>query len=590
MALHLEKILSMKSPLIYVVLMALLLSLENLVASEVPRQFEYCGMEVELTEGAQRKVQEYVDDILKGPRYFNEMVMRAHTYMPFIEEALNEAGVPDDLKYLAIQESALRPDVVSSSQAVGFWQFKEETARDFGLRVNDKVDERMHIYRASEGAAKYLKRANGDFDNWVFAVMAYFHGFTGAIPYTDPKYYGAKRMVVTEDLHWYPLKAMAHKLAYEEAVNLRQRPLVALIPYSTYGESIVKRLLEGHQAVDEETFFLYNKWIRDPRRLPKGELFTYYVPQPAEFYTGHINDPTKDQIASAPGFGRSTRNVVGNMDDFVVRPPVYAPQEVPDRPFPAAGSGERVAQPIGTMAGAFRAANPSEMVESQYVIFNLIYDLNYGKDYVIYNGRIGLPELAERLKVRLAQFLVWNDLTPGQRPQAGAILYMENPKKVGFHVVEEGESIESIGKRHKVSPRKIAKKNRLDSKKPTIYIGQKLYLKDKRPKDEKVIILQYELAQPVAQVESAPTGPPTTREVSPAPTISTTPGSTASTSQPSPEGATKWITHEVQPGDNLWQIAQRYGTRVEIIKRSNELTSDHLQVGQTLKILSKVQN
>ncbi|MDP5170660.1 MAG: LysM peptidoglycan-binding domain-containing protein [Bacteroidia bacterium] len=562
-------------------------------AAEVPRIVTYCGMQIEFTDASRAKVQGYVDDILKSPRYFNEMVKRAHTYMPFIEEALSAAGAPDDLKYLSIQESALRPDVVSSSQAVGFWQFKEETARDFGLIVDDKVDERMHIYRSSEGAAKYLLRANQDFDNWVYAVMAYFHGFTGAIQYTDPKYYSTKRMVINDDLHWYPLKAIAHKLAYEEAVNLRQRPLVALIPYSTNGESIVKHLLEGHQGVDEESFFLYNKWIKDQRRLPKDVLFTYYIPQAAEFYTGHQEDPVRVQIANGgTPAGYRPREITGHMDAFGMdKPPVYEPQQVPDRPMTTPSnpsSTGQVAIPIGTMAGAFRALDPANMPGENYVVFETIYDLDYGKEYVIYNGVIGLPELAERLGVRLSQLLIWNNLTPSQRPVAGSLVYLSNPKNTEYHVVASGESIESIAKIHQMSTGKIIRNNRLEKDKPVIYIGQKLFLKAKRPKDEKIIILQHQEEKTVAANRPQPQTP---REVPPRPAPVTQPvtPTTSPTTQPTApnQPSSSWVIHEVKPGETLWQISQKYGTRVEIIKKVNNLESDTLKVGQVLKVLAR---
>lgn len=580
----------------------------GMFAKEVPRVVNYCGMTIEFTDDARAKVQEYVDNILESPRYFNEMVKRAHTYMPFIEEAFNEAGIPDDLKYLSIQESALRPDVISASQAVGFWQFKEGTAKDFGLIVDDKIDERMHIFRASEGAAKYFQQANQNFDNWVYAVMAYFHGFTGAIQYTDPQYYGSKTMKISMDLHWYPLKAIAHKLAYEDAVSIRERPLVALVPYSTDGEYLVKHILQSHQGIDEESFFLYNKWIRDKRRLPREQLFTYYIPKPAEFYTGHIEDPVKIQLAGGTG---NPAEAVGSMTGFGKKSPVYDIPQVPDRPSERPPSPERIAVPVGTMAGAFRALAPDNLPGDQYVIFNIIYDLDYGKDFIIYNGWIGLPELSERLNVRLTQLLMWNDLTPTQKPREGEILYLDKPSSSEYHIASEGESIETIAAARNKSSRSIIRKNRLDSDRPVIFVGQKLYLKKKKPKNEKVIILKYESKKPTAAAgtSTSPNGNITASSTSTTSTT-TTPATTTNnrpelqsprvvTTAPQPQPApvnppqqsnTKWIMHTVRPGETLWQIAQKYGTQVEILKRINNLPSNNIQMGQTLKVLARIDN
>ena len=73
---------------------------------------------------------------------------------------LKENGIPDDFKYLAIQESGFISDAVSSSNAVGFWQFKKLTADEVGLRVDRKIDERQNIVTSSRGAAKYLQKNN----------------------------------------------------------------------------------------------------------------------------------------------------------------------------------------------------------------------------------------------------------------------------------------------------------------------------------------------------------------------------------------------------------------------------------------------
>ena len=83
-----------------------------------------------------------------------------HLYFPIIENIFKEEGVPDDFKYLSLQESGLISDAVSTSNAVGFWQFKDFTAREVGLRVDKQIDERKNIVSSTRGAAVYLKRNN----------------------------------------------------------------------------------------------------------------------------------------------------------------------------------------------------------------------------------------------------------------------------------------------------------------------------------------------------------------------------------------------------------------------------------------------
>ena len=98
-------------------------------------------------------------------------------FFPTIESIFREEGVPDDLKYLAIAESSLR-NAVSSSGAKGFWQFRELAAGEFGLEINEYIDERNHFEKSTRAAAKYLKKLKDRFGSWTLAAAAYNMGPT----------------------------------------------------------------------------------------------------------------------------------------------------------------------------------------------------------------------------------------------------------------------------------------------------------------------------------------------------------------------------------------------------------------------------
>ena len=104
---------------------------------------------------------------------------RSHRYLPHIEKKLEENGVPDDLKYIAVAESALRPHVGSRKGAIGFWQFTSATARKYGLVVDKYVDERRNIFASTEAAIQYLKQLHQDFGSWTLAAAAYNMGEGG---------------------------------------------------------------------------------------------------------------------------------------------------------------------------------------------------------------------------------------------------------------------------------------------------------------------------------------------------------------------------------------------------------------------------
>jgi len=101
------------------------------------------------------------------------LLKRAARYFPFIEKALRDAGIPDDLKYLAVAESSLIPYARSTSGALGHWQFIPETGQKKGLRKDHTVDERLALERSTEAAILYLKQLKEMFGSWTLAMAAY---------------------------------------------------------------------------------------------------------------------------------------------------------------------------------------------------------------------------------------------------------------------------------------------------------------------------------------------------------------------------------------------------------------------------------
>ena len=103
---------------------------------------------------------------------------RSGRYFPYIEKKLAEAGMPDDLKYLALAESALIGYVHSRAGAKGYWQFMTRTARRSGLRKDRMVDERLNFEQSTAAALKYLRHLKDMFGSWALAMAAYNCGET----------------------------------------------------------------------------------------------------------------------------------------------------------------------------------------------------------------------------------------------------------------------------------------------------------------------------------------------------------------------------------------------------------------------------
>ena len=124
---------------------------------------------------------ERLDRELSVNAYWHSSTMlnmkQASRYFPMMDKILTEHGVPTDFKYLAVAESNLR-NVVSHASAKGFWQFRKLAAKEYGLEVNDEVDERYHAEKATVAAAKYLNYLHRRFGNWIDAAAAYNIGPT----------------------------------------------------------------------------------------------------------------------------------------------------------------------------------------------------------------------------------------------------------------------------------------------------------------------------------------------------------------------------------------------------------------------------
>ena len=109
----------------------------------------------------------------KMPTKMGQILGLAQFYMPIFEEAFRRYGLPLELKYMAIIESALNPVAVSRVGATGMWQFMHATARNYGLRIDSYIDERMDPVASADAAARYLRDAYRIFGDWSLAISSY---------------------------------------------------------------------------------------------------------------------------------------------------------------------------------------------------------------------------------------------------------------------------------------------------------------------------------------------------------------------------------------------------------------------------------
>ena len=105
-----------------------------------------------------------------------DLRQRADAFFPVIDPILEKYDIPDDFRYVPLAESALRPRAISRVGAAGYWQLMPGTARELGLRVSGRIDERFNVGKATEAACRYLRKLYDQLGSWSLVAAAYNAG------------------------------------------------------------------------------------------------------------------------------------------------------------------------------------------------------------------------------------------------------------------------------------------------------------------------------------------------------------------------------------------------------------------------------
>ncbi len=245
----------------------------NVALPPIPYQLDFAGERVPLENFDTRE--SLLKDLLVTC-YMHSRTMQtllaASRYFPVIEPILEKNGVPEDFKYLCMAESSLNPNARSGAGAAGLWQFMPATGKEFGLLVDNGVDERYHIEKSTEAACKYLLDARARLGSWALAAASYNLGIGGV--QTRQKKQGITDyydMFLPDETMRYVFRCLTFKLVYEnpEMYGFRIDSASRFKPFDRYREITVDavEIDWAKVALDNGTNYKMlrelNPWIRD---------------------------------------------------------------------------------------------------------------------------------------------------------------------------------------------------------------------------------------------------------------------------------------------------------------------------------------
>ena len=256
-------------------------------AIEIPADLNFAN---EIVPQEDPEIMERVDREFLVNTYWQSnallLMKRAHKYFPVIEPILSKNGIPDDFKYLAVAESGLQ-NVVSHAGATGFWQIMKATGREYGLEINDNVDERYHLEKSTEVACRYLLKYKEKYGSWTLAAAAYNAG-----PGSINKYMGIQQandyydLLLGEETGRYVFRILAIKeiLSNPEkyGFDIKSDDLYNAAPtFNVVVEEPVQNFADFAQEYEINYKILkrHNAWLREPHlNNASGKTYTLEIP------------------------------------------------------------------------------------------------------------------------------------------------------------------------------------------------------------------------------------------------------------------------------------------------------------------------
>ncbi|MBM3169285.1 MAG: LysM peptidoglycan-binding domain-containing protein [Bacteroidetes bacterium] len=497
---------------------------------QVPLEMEFADLTLRIHPQAQREIQLDVDALYRNPNYFKLKQERASLYLPLVEREFKNQGVPLALKFLVIQESGLVPDAISTSNAVGFWQFKQGTAEEVGLRVDSQIDERKSITASSRGAALYLKKHQGVLNNWMTALVSYQMGLGGAKAYFGTQYSGKKVVEIDRNTHWYFKKFLAHKVAYEAPIGKLTSSTSRLIEVQIQGPTSMAQLAKQY-GVSEQHLLDFNKWAIQGK-IPSGTFTLFYIKEGMGPVLQQSTPQASPNLASTTPIASSSTPSYKRADSF---PRI-------------SGNTTKSSQPNQIQVNELEGVQASETASTS--------------------------KFSEEIGMKERKFVKVNDMESQEQVVQGAYYYTQKKRPsaaIDTHIVEPGETLWTISQKYGIRLSSLKSKNKI-RRDADLKPGMVLNLIEPRRRGEDIPMVT--LTDPDPEPSNSFVSTPVLEKPVSEPVVVEDKSSSLPT------------YHTVSTGETLFSISKKYGLTVEQLKSQNGIGSQNLiTVGQKLRIL-----
>jgi membrane-bound lytic murein transglycosylase D len=258
--------------------------------TQLPDKLDFAGEGVPLENF---DVREALDRELLSCAYFHSQTIlflkKLPRYYHIIEPILKKNNIPDDFKFLALAESAFLDKAYSPAGAIGIWQFMKQAALAHGLEINNEVDERYNIEKATQAACNYLNDSYTRYGNWTMVAASFNAGLNGIdkqIEIQDSKNY--YDLLLNEETARYLFRILSLKLVMSDPEKYGFRvdekdkyPIIPTKEVKVTGSITDMADFAHSNGINYKILKYFNPWLRQPSlKNPYGKTYLLKIPEP----------------------------------------------------------------------------------------------------------------------------------------------------------------------------------------------------------------------------------------------------------------------------------------------------------------------